>query len=70
MQTMKVEINHREREVEAGIVTLADLLEAEVIDGAGRAVAINNRVVPKKDWAQFKLEDEMKITVIRAVCGG
>lgn len=70
MQTMKVEINHREREVEAGIVTLADLLEAEVIDGAGRAVAVNNRVVPKNDWAQFKLEDGMKITVIRAVCGG
>lgn len=67
---MKVEINRKEIETAAGISSLAELLRAEGFDGAGRAVAVNNRVVPKGDWENFMLEDGMKITVIRAVCGG
>ena len=36
----------------------------------GVAGAVNNRVVPRAKWAATQLEEQMKITVIRAVCGG
>lgn len=68
--SMKVEINRKEVEVAADIQSLAQLLKAEGFDGQGRAVAVNNRVVPRDQWEKFTIEDGMKITVIRAVCGG
>lgn len=67
---MKVEINHHEVEVADGCATLAQLLEKEGFTGTGQAVAVNNEVVPKARWVEFPVADGMKITVIRAVCGG
>lgn len=67
---MKVVINNKEIEVEAGVDTLAELLASQGFSGVGQAVAVNNRVVPKANWADMALADGMKITVIRAVCGG
>lgn len=67
---MKAVINKKEIEVEPGVNTLAELLVANGFTGVGQAVAVNNRVVPKADWASCPLEDGMKVTVIRAVCGG
>lgn len=67
---MKVEINHHEVEVAAGCITLGQLLEKEGFTGVGQAVAVDNSVVPKSQWDDFVLSDGMKITVIRAVCGG
>lgn len=67
---MKVEINKREIEVSQGITTLAQLLEKENLNGPGQAVAIDNAVVRRSDWDEYMLTDGLKITVIRAVCGG
>ena len=67
---MNVEINHRMVDVPAGITNLEALLEQEGFSGKGQAVAVNNRVVPKARWGETPLEEDMKITVIRAVCGG
>lgn len=67
---MKVEINNRQTEVTAGCKTLLQLLEKEGFAGPGKAVAINNRVVPRSSWETFEISDGMKITVISAVCGG
>lgn len=66
---MKVEINHHETEVNDS-ATLSQALVANGIDPAGKAAAVNNRVVPKSQWASHKLADGDKITIIRAVCGG
>lgn len=66
---MRVEINHHEITL-ADLCTLSEALAKEGLDGPGMAVAVNNRVVPKTDWDKFALKDGMKITVIRAVCGG
>lgn len=68
--SMKVEINHHEVEVAEGCATLAQLLSNEGFTGIGQAVAVNNAVVPKAGWETFALAEGMKITVIRAVCGG
>lgn len=67
---MKVVINHKEIEVDEGVLTLGQLLEKENLNGQGQAVAVNNRLVTRGAWNATSLEEGMKITVIRAVCGG
>lgn len=67
---MTIEINGRPTTVAEGCKTLSDLLKTEGLEGPGQAVAVNNRVVPRASWAAAALEEGMKVTVIRAVCGG
>lgn len=67
---MTVEINHREITVDESCATLARLLDKEGFTGVGQAVAVDNTVVPRAQWGKFPLADGMKITIIRAVCGG
>lgn len=67
---MKVEINKREIEVDEGIHNLAELLKAEKLNGPGQAVAIAGSVVKRAEWENYELSEGLKITVIKAVCGG
>ena len=62
---MKIEINGKEIVVEGDSITIGDLLSNCGIDGKGRAVAVGNRVVPKREWQEFIVEDGMKVTVIK-----
>ena len=66
---MEVTINHKPIGVDTPM-SLAELLAREGIPAEGVAVALNNRVVPRGEWAATPVEEGMKITVIRAVCGG
>lgn len=54
----------------ASETSLAELLDAQRIPADGTAVAVNNRVVPRAEWPTTHLEEEAKVTIIRAVCGG
>ena len=67
---MEVDINGRRIAVDGDHVTLEELLTREGFTGVGQAVAVNNYVVPRGDWSSFAIADGMKLTVIRAVCGG
>lgn len=67
---MKVIINRREVEAGDNISTLAQLLEAENLSGAGKAVAVDNCIAPRSQWDAIPLHEGMGITVIQAVCGG
>ena len=67
---MEVDINGRRIAVDGDHVTLEELLPREGFTGVGQAVAVNNCVVPRGDWSSFAIADGMKLTVIRAVCGG
>ena len=67
---MTVEINHRVITVNEGCTTLGQLLANEGFTGVGQAVAVDHTVVPKAQWESFVIADGMKITVLRAVCGG
>lgn len=53
-----------------GCDTLTALLQSQSISEKGHAIAVNNRVVPRAQWAEYTIADGMKITVIKAVCGG
>ena len=66
---MEVFVNRKPVGVEAPM-SLADLLAREGIPAEGVAVAVNNRVVPRAEWPATPVAEGMKITVIRAVCGG
>ena len=66
---MVVFINRKPVGVEVP-TSLAELLAREGIPAEGVAVAVNNRVVPRGEWAATPVAEGMKITVIRAVCGG
>ena len=67
---MEVEINGRSIQIDKEGITLAELLSNQGFSGIGQAVAVNNKVVPRADWGSFRIESGMKLTVIRAVCGG
>ncbi len=66
---MNVVVNHRTVEVPEGAV-LADVLASQGISPAGTAVAIGGSVVPRDRWGATVLSEGVRITVIRAVCGG
>lgn len=66
---MKISINRSIVEVPEG-VTLGEVLTRENLAGTGVAVAVDNKVVARNAWPEFVLSEGMKLTVIKAVCGG
>lgn len=68
-KTMKLTVNRQAVEADAG-ETLAGLLQRMSVPDEGVAVAVNNRVIPRGEWAATPLHEEDRITIIRAVCGG
>ncbi|MCL2039702.1 MAG: sulfur carrier protein ThiS [Bacteroidetes bacterium] len=66
---MKVYLNSKEIELENNSNLLL-LLEQSNIIKPGIAVAVNNFVIPKAQWDNCLLNDNDKITIIKAVSGG
>ena len=65
-----VHVNDSPHEVALG-KTLAGLLEdLAVAHRRGVAVAVNDAVVPRADWAARQLQVEDRVVVIAAVQGG
>lgn len=67
---MEIFVNGSAKQVQVDKLTLAQLLQLMGLNGVGQAVAVGNRVVPRKEWETFDLTEGMKLTVIKAVCGG
>ena len=68
---MDLTINGKKQQIEdAG--KLADVLKhiGVAIDRGGVAVAVNDRVVPRADWAGARLHAGDRVEIIRAVQGG
>lgn len=67
---MEVFVNNKPIEL-AATAGLADVFTAlGVSSGNGIAIAVNNLVVPGKDWAAMQLAAGDKITIIKATQGG
>ena len=66
---MKVYLNNKEIELENHSNLLLLLEEANLIKPS-IAVAVNNTVVQKSKWNEYILNDNDKITIIKAVFGG
>uniref|UniRef100_E6Q6T1 Thiamine biosynthesis protein ThiS n=1 Tax=mine drainage metagenome TaxID=410659 RepID=E6Q6T1_9ZZZZ len=67
---MKLEINGEIREISAADATLAEVLEALGIEARGIAVACNDRVVRRGEFAQQRIAEGDRIEIVRAVAGG
>ena len=66
---MEIEVNNKTYQIPKGC-TLTNLLEILETKPLGIAFAVNNKVIKKADWNNFILTEEMKVTMIKAVCGG
>lgn len=70
---MKLSINGAERECEAADIETLFRQEAEEtgIEGPqGIAIALNGRVVRRRDWAQTPLAEGDRVEIVRAMQGG
>ena len=54
----------------ASALTVGELLPAIGTDDKGKAVAVNNRVVPRTSWGEHRLSDGDNVTIITAAYGG
>jgi sulfur carrier protein len=68
---MKIYVNGEPETIE-DVSTLEEFLGSKRISKGDRgiAVAVNDDVVPKSDWASRKLEEGARIEIVRAVQGG
>lgn len=51
--------------------TLSDILvKLELTHSKGKAIAVNNKIVPKNKWTEHQLNENDKILIITATQGG
>ncbi len=67
---MEVNINNQQVSVEENTSLYTLLSQNELTEKRGIAVAVNNKVLPKANWATYQLQNHDKITIIRATQGG
>ena len=60
----------RFQEVETDAVTLLQLTTELSLPTQGVAVAANNRMIPRTEWADYALSEGISIVIIKAACGG
>ncbi|MEX0705267.1 MAG: sulfur carrier protein ThiS [Nitriliruptoraceae bacterium] len=66
---MNISVNGEPRELDAN-VTLGALVDAEVADRRGVAIAVDGEVVPRNDWDDTTLHDGAQVEIVGAVQGG
>lgn len=65
---MKLTVNQQSIETEAK--NLEELVAELNLPNQGVAVAVDNRLVKRNEWADYALTNDAKITIIKAACGG
>ena len=66
---MKVEVNGQLRELDAP-TTLGVLVDREVADRRGVAVAVDGEVAARDTWDELTLTDGARVEIVGAVQGG
>jgi sulfur carrier protein len=68
---MKVVLNGETTDIQPGatVQALLDGLDLPA-DGRGVAVAVDQEVVPRGEWARHELNDGAKVEILRAIQGG
>lgn len=65
---MKLFVNNKELQTEAAHL---DALVASLgLPAVGVAAAVDNKLVPRAQWAAFPLREGARVTLIKAACGG
>ena len=66
---MTILLNGKKYEVREGM-TLSSFIEEQGISKEGIAVAIDYKVIPKKQWDRVPLTENLEIMLIQAISGG
>jgi len=66
---MKIYVNQKETEVETG-KTVGDLTKAQNLPENGVAIAVNGKLVQRKDWVNTELKENDSVLVVNAAYGG
>ena len=66
---MTITLNGQQRDIEAP-ASVADLVALLTESKAGCAVALNDEVVPRAEWAARPVADGDRVEVLNAVQGG
>jgi sulfur carrier protein len=67
---MHVYVNDQPTEVAPELTLLDTLRQTGLHEKKGIAVAVNDQVISRRDWAQYHLQDYDKIMIITATQGG
>lgn len=67
---MNVVVNNENKTLQDHATIVNLLTDLSLAEGKGIAVAINNKVVPKQNWETQSLNEQDKITIIKATQGG
>jgi sulfur carrier protein len=66
---MRIEINGRARELD-GPRTVGEIVDGEVADRRGVAVAVDGEVLPRTAWDDSLVTDGTRLEIVGAVQGG
>lgn len=66
---MKILVNSQETELLQGN-TVADMAAQLELPLQGVAIAVNNRMIPRAQWAGQELHEGDNMIIIKAACGG
>lgn len=66
---MRITVNGDDRDVERPL-TVGELVDGEVVDRRGVAVAVDGEVVPRAAWDTTVLTEGARLEVVGAVQGG
>lgn len=67
---MKVYVNNEPREISEQTSLFSLLSELSLSDAKGIAVAVNDEIIFRQNWSSHPLQENDKLTVIRATQGG
>ena len=65
---MKIQINNTPKETQA--TALYAVIAEAGLPEKGIAAAIDNKMIPKAEWASTPLHEGANIVIIKAACGG
>lgn len=69
--TLQITLNGEPREVPPQTTVAALLKSAGIdLDTGGIAVAVGDRVVPRSQWTQVRIEAGVQVEIVRATAGG
>jgi sulfur carrier protein len=66
---IQVTVNNTLRKAEINCL-LEDLIKGLDIDTHGCAIAVNDQIVPRTEWATFVVKNDMSINIFQAIAGG
>ncbi len=65
---MNIILNHKDQQIQS--ITIGALIEELSIDTKGVAIALNNKVIARNNWAETTLNEGDKVVIVSAVFGG